>query len=235
LWRALTEKEAGQIRACGIRQPVVVVPNGVNVDDYAKPSNVATSIETPMVPQLSKDVHRVLFLGRVHPKKGLDVLLLAWSKLTAMMQGWQLVIAGPDEQGHLARIQNLSHSLGLANSVVFTGPVTGHAKLQLLYSCDLFILPSYSEGFSMSILEAMACGRPVIATDACNFPDLAASGAGWECAPTAEALEASLKLAMKASDSERNERGSIGRQVVETRYTWATVIDRLEAACAIHC
>jgi glycosyltransferase involved in cell wall biosynthesis len=235
LWRALTENEADQIRACGIRQPVVVTPNGVNIDDYAKPMDSAAPIETPMVPKLNKNRRRVLFLGRIHPKKGLNVLLAAWAKLSALTRDWQLAIAGPDEQGHLAKIQALARSLGLQNEVVFTGPVTGHSKVQLLYSSDLFILPSYSEGFSMSILEAMACERPVLATLACNFPELSASQAGWECEATAEALAASLKIALGTSDLERQQRGAIGRRMVETRYTWASVIDRLEKACATYC
>lgn len=235
LWRALTGKEADQIRAYGIRQPVVVTPNGINIDDFPRPSDPTAPIETPLVPRLVKNVRRVLFLGRIHPKKGLDLLLSAWAKLRTSTQDWQLVIAGPDEQGHLAKVQELSRCLGLQDQIIFTGPVTGQPKLNLLYSADLFILPSYSEGFSMSILEAMACEVPVIATHACNFPDVSASQAGWECEATADALTVSLRFALEASQLERKERGFLGRRLVETRYTWTTIVEELKNACATYC
>lgn len=234
-WRALTEKEANQIRACGIRQPVVVAPNGVNMDDYAKPPDSEAAIATPMIPRLGKDRQRVLFLGRIHPKKGLDMLLSAWARLAPFARDWQLVVAGPDEQGHLAKIQELSRSLGLGEQIAFTGPVTGRSKLNLLYSSDLFILPSHSEGFSMGILEAMACEVPVVATRACNFPELSAAQAGWECDATTDALTAALKTALATSTMERRERGQMGRRLVETRYSWSTVIDGLQSACATYC
>lgn len=235
LWRALTEKEAGQIRARGIRQPVVVAPNGVNMDDFRRPPESSAPIETPMVPALKNEAQRALFLGRIHPKKGLDLLLSAWSKLKTSARDWELVIAGPDELGHLAEIQGLARTLGLQDRVVFTGPVTGQAKLRLLFSADLFVLPSYSEGFSMGILEAMACEVPVVATRACNFPELSRAQAGWECEATVEALEAALETALKLRATERRAIGQNGRRLVETRYTWSTVIDELQRACAAYC
>ncbi len=234
-WRALTAKEAGQIRDYGLQQPVVVAPNGVNLEDYSQPPNPGAPIETPAVPQLSKQSRRVLFLGRLHPKKGLDLLLPAWAKLRDLTRDWQLVIAGPDEQGYLGRIQALVKSLDLETQVVFTGPVTGQAKLNLLYSADLFVLPSYSEGFSMSILEAMACAVPVVATHACNFPDLSVFEAGWECDATVGALTLALQKALGTSTGERVERGQLGRRVVEARYAWPGIIDQLQKACATYC
>jgi glycosyltransferase involved in cell wall biosynthesis len=235
LWRALTPKEADQIRACGIRQPIVITPNGLNLDDFPKPVDLESPINTPLNQNLVKTVPRLLFLGRLHPKKGLDLLLSAWAKLSALTKDWQLVIAGPDEQGHLAQVRGLAASLGLQNRIVFTGPVTGRVKTHLLYSSDLFILPSYSEGFSMSLLEAMACGLPVIATRACNFPDISRSHAGWECDSTLDSLGDALKTALQAPESERRQRGQNGRRLIETRYTWPTIISQLQQACATYC
>jgi len=235
LWRALTTKEADQIRACGIRAPIVVAPNGLNPAAFPKPADLNSPIDTPLVKKLVKNYSRVLFLGRIHPKKGLDLLVQAWAKLSAQTKNCQLVIAGPDEQGYLAQIRELARSLGLRDQIVFTGPVTGQTKINLLHSADLYILPSYSEGFSMSILEAMACELPVVATRACNFPDITGAQAGWECEPTVDSLTEALKMALLATESERRQRGQNGFRLVSTRYTWPAIINNIQQACTTYC
>jgi glycosyltransferase involved in cell wall biosynthesis len=235
LWRALTSKEADQIRACGIRAPIVVAPNGVSLSDYPQPPNPGLPIATPQVPRLEKTRRRALFLGRIHPKKGLDLLLNAWARLGRARADWQLVVAGPDQGGHAASILSLSRSLGLEGQIVYTGPVTGATKAALLYSADLFVLTSYSEGFPVSILEAMACGLPVAATRASNFPYISSADAGWECETAVDAVSDTLAEAVRCSDSERSQRGQNGRRLVERQFCWGAIIDQLLQACAAHC
>lgn len=218
-----------------MRQPIVIAPNGLNLDEFPKPADLNAPIETPLIGNLTKNVLRLLFLGRVHPKKGLDLLLPAWAKLSALTKDWQLVIAGPDEQGYLAQIRGLARSLGLQDQIVFTGPLTGRSKISLLHSADLFILPSYSEGFSMSILEAMACELPVVATHACNFPDITGADAGWECDTTVDSLVGTLKMALQTSETERRKRGQNGCHLVGTFYTWPAIVKNLQQACIAHC
>ncbi len=235
LWRALTPTEAGQIRALGLRQPIVIAPNGLDPAQFAAPADAHAPIRTALIAALTKERRRLLFLGRIHPKKGLDLLLAAWSQAASAARDWQLVIAGPDERGHLQTLREQARSLGLAGRVEFTGMVTGAARIQLLHSADLFVLPSRSEGFPMSILEALACAVPVIATRACNFPDLPAAGAGWECEPQVDSLAQVLRLALGAADDERRERGGAGRRLVAARYSWAGIVETLAQACAVHC
>ncbi|MGO8697750.1 MAG: glycosyltransferase [Limisphaerales bacterium] len=235
LWRALTDKEAGQIRSRGIKAPIVVVPNGLNADDYRQPGVRAEAIATPLIPELKKSSRRVLFLSRIHPKKGLDLLFPAWSRVRPKTLSWELVIAGPDEGGYLKEMRELAASLKLESQVQFTGEMTGAAKKALLSSADVFVLPSYSEGFSMSLLEALACGVPVAATRACNFPEISHAEAGWECETTVESLAAALLLAMESSDLERRQRGENGRELVEKYYAWPRIVETLAQACAAHC
>ena len=235
LWRALTLKEADQIRAYGVKQPIVIAPNGLNPADFPGPVDSSAPISMGQGADLVKTVPRLLFLGRVHPKKGLDLLVSAWAKLAPLSKDWQLVIAGPDELGHVAQIRAQAAALGVQDQIVFTGPVTGEKKVRLLHSADLFVLSSYSEGFSMSVLEAMACEIPVVATHACNFPEISQNGAGWECESTVDSVTAALRAALTATDSERRERGRNGRRLVETRYTWPVVIETLQQACATYC
>jgi glycosyltransferase involved in cell wall biosynthesis len=231
----LTSKEASQIRAQGIKAPVVVVPNGLDVDDFSRPERLDVSIQTPWISGLAKKRRRVLFLGRIHPKKGLDLLLSAWAGLGGLQKNWELVIAGPDEKGHLNEIKKLAGGLGLEDSIHFTGPVTGEVKNALLYSADLFVLPSYSEGFPMSLLEAMACGVPVVATRACNFPDVSTQQAGWECEATVPSVLEVLKHSLSESDLALRQRGENGRRLVQERYTWPAVVANLVQACNACC
>jgi len=235
LWRALTDKEAGQIRACGITAPIVVAPNGLNLEQYPEPERRDDPIETPLIPRLAKNKRRLLFLGRIHPKKGLDLLLSAWAGLGSVQKNWELVVAGPDENGHLAELRESVQTPGGPEDIRFTGPVTGKAKTDLLYSADLFVLPSYSEGFSMSLLEAMACEVPVVATAACNFSEITAAQAGWECDCTRESLTGTLHRALDEDESARKQRGRNGRQLVRERYTWPSTLSLLLQACAAHC
>jgi glycosyltransferase involved in cell wall biosynthesis len=235
LWRALTRTEAGQIRSCGVRAEIVVAPNGLTLGDYDRPAQASPSLETPLVKNLVKSKKRMLFLGRIHPKKGFDLLLPAWARLGPERKNWELVIAGPDELDHLGRVRNLARALGIEREVLFTGTVTGDTKIALYYSADLFVLPSYSEGLPMSLLEAMACEIPVVATHNCNCPDIYPAGAGWGCDATLDSVAGALREAVRASEGERAQRGRAGRQLVRDSYTWEQTTTTILEACAAHC
>jgi glycosyltransferase involved in cell wall biosynthesis len=235
LWRALTQTEAQQIRACGIQAPVVVVPNGIGLEEFSKPRIQARSLQTPLAQNLEKRKSRLLFLGRLHPKKGLSLLLPAWARLPQFRKQWELVIAGPDELGHLNELRKMAQDLSLGSEVRFAGSVTGSVKSELLHSADLFVLPSYSEGFSMALLEAMACEIPVLATNACNFPDISLRQAGWECEASLSSLTETLSNALNADSLELLQRGRNGRALVEECYTWPRIIERLLEACEAYC
>lgn len=234
LWRALTPKEADQIRACGIRAPIMVVPNGLDLAQFSTEDRMNGGSHSRCAPTL-KEKCRLVFLGRLHPKKGLDMLLSAWARLNRFHHEWELLIAGPDEHGYQADLERAVDNLDLKGSVKFVGPVVGVDKIALLQSADLFILPSYSEGFPMSLLEAMACEVPVIATTACNFPDISERQAGWECAACRSEVLQALETALQADAQERAQRGQHGRRLVEERYSWPPLIQRLSDACRAYC
>lgn len=235
LWRALTHKEADQIRAYGIQAPIIVAPNGLNLAQFNKPQPQFNQPGARFAGALGKEKLRLLFLGRLHAKKGLDLLLPAWARLSLFHRDWELIIAGPDEQGYLMTLRKMAVALGLQSSLHFHGAVTGEEKVALLHSADLFILPSHSEGFSMGLLEAMACGLPVIATSACNFPEISQKQAGWECEARLGSVAETLEAGLRADEQERRQRGWLGRRLVEENYTWPPIIQRLLEACQTHC
>jgi poly(glycerol-phosphate) alpha-glucosyltransferase len=234
-WRALTAVEADQIAATGARRPIVVIPNGLDVADFARPADGERPIRTPLVERLTRRSRRLLFLGRIHPKKGLLLLLPAWARILPQAREWELVIAGPDEGGHLQEVRACVANLGIGDRVIFTGLVQGDEKVRLLHSADLFVLPSYSEGLPMSVLEALACEVPVIATRESNVGDLLAEGAGWQCSAQVDSLAEALGQAVLAAESERADRGSAGRRIIEARYAWPAVVKELERACGAYC
>lgn len=223
LWRALTQSEADQIRAIGIEAPIVIAPNGVDVSAF----------ETASV-QMPKNRRIMLFLGRLHPKKGADILLRAWAKAGAATTDWELVIAGPDEDRHRALLESIVAQENLTGSVRFTGLVKGKEKTDLIQSADVFALPSHSEGFPVAVLEAMAASKPVIVSPGCNFPQAPASGAGWLVEPTAPAMYDLLGEVLNLDDAELRQRGLAGRALVERDYTWSAIARKLIDAIRAH-
>ena len=121
----------------------------------------------------------LLFLGRIHRKKGCDLLIDAFLKIASTDPGLDLVIAGPDQQGWRADLTARIAAAGLASRVQWTGMLEGHAKWGAFLASEAFILPSHQENFGLAVAEALACGRPVLLSDKVNIaPDIAARGAG---------------------------------------------------------
>lgn len=221
LWRALTDREADQIRSVvGAGARTVVAPNGMDLG--------------PVKPAQFGRVggrRKALFLGRLHPKKGLDLLIRAWAEAGTAAADWELVIAGPDEGGHEAQVREWVAAAGLVKSVSFIGSISGPAKYDLIASADLFVLTSYSEGLPMAPLEAMAAGVPVALTHECNLPEADQAGAGWQCAAESEKVGAMMKAALLADDAERRQRGAAGRRLVKEKFSWEKTVATLQSAC----
>ncbi len=225
LWRALTLKEEGQIRSQGVKAPIVVCPNGIDlegIDSFSLMGERGT---------LKRHRRCLLFLGRVHEKKGLDILLNAWAGIERSKRiDWEIKIVGPDDGARFSLLR-LASTLGIQNDVSFVDAVGGSEKFGVFANADAFVLPSRSEGFSVAILEALAFHLPVVITTACNFPEVEESGAGWCSDVSMESLRSSLKQLLNTSDVERNQRGHLGRELVENNYTWAVVASQLNDAC----
>ena len=253
-WRAVSNKEAEQIRAVvGDRAVVHVIPNGVDLDevdaiDTARVAGGELKVKGNDGEAGTSDSQlftrygawtrrrrpkRLLFLSRIHAKKGLDLLVPAWGKLTREFPDWELLIVGPDEGGYQATVEKMMADCGCSETCWIHPAVSGAEKHALLRTADLFVLPSYSEGFPMAVLEAAAHRIPVVQTDECNFPELTAAGGAWECRPEREFVEKALRDALTAEDAERAERGLRGRALVEKSYSWDQIADQVISACRV--
>src|SRR5262249_7650969 len=147
--------------------------NGINVTEYANLPPRGTFRETHGIPN---DRLVLLFLGRLHPKKGFDLLLPAFARLK---DDTLLIFAGPSEERYQHSLKEEAIRLGIADRVLFTGMLLGSGKLAAFVDADLFVLPSYQENFGIAVAEALAAGLPVVISDQVNIhAEVAAAGAG---------------------------------------------------------
>jgi poly(glycerol-phosphate) alpha-glucosyltransferase len=209
---ALNEAEADAIRAAGIRTPICIIPNGVDLPEFFEEKRTG------------KDRRILLFLGRLHPIKGVPELISAWGSVKpALRARWQLVIAGWDDGGHEANYRKLAAEVAPNDDIVFPGAAFGEKKRRLLCDADAFILPSHSEALPIAVLEAWGYGLPVVMTDACNLPEGFRCGAGFRLEPSREGFASRLAEFLSQSDLTLNTMGAAGRRLVEQRFTWNVV------------
>jgi glycosyltransferase involved in cell wall biosynthesis len=207
---ATSEAERAEIEALAPGAEVFFVPNGV---DLPPP------VDAP------REERRVVFLGRLHPVKGFDVLLPALERLAARLPGVETVLAGPDDHGLWKEIQEKLSSMSPRPAVRYVGPVRGDDKARLLASASVLVLPSHSENFGQVVLEAMAAGAPVVVSRNCPWRSVEERGAGaWvvnEPAAVADALEAILRDPAGA-----REMGRRGRALA-AEHAWPAVAARM--------
>ncbi len=218
---ALTAAEAEQYRGFGARGRVTVVPNAVSLPEDVGPDEFLQHF-----PQL-RNKRIVLFLSRLHPKKGLDLLVDAWARVAKDYPDARLVLAGPDSEGMQARLTATLLQHGADHQVVFTGMIAGDLKWSALAAAECFVLPSYSEGLSMALLEAMGSGLPVIATRACNMPEIVAADAGWEIESNAEALTVALTAMLSQTPDENWATGQNGARLVAEQCSQESVVRQM--------
>ena len=212
LFFATAEQEADNIRRLGLRQPVAIIPNGVELPvlDQNGYRNQRLSL-----PGTSRNA---VFMSRIHPKKGLLNLVEAWGRVRPA--DWRLRLAGPDEGGHLAEVMQRIRALGLEASVEYVGEVEGDTKAALFATADLFVLPSFSENFGVVVAEALAHEVPVITTRGTPWEGLVHHGCGWWAEPTVDALAAALQQAMNMEPASLLAMGEKGREYAR-EFDWS--------------
>jgi glycosyltransferase involved in cell wall biosynthesis len=220
---ALSRPEIGHLQALAPRTPICLVPNGVDLAPFENlPDRAGLDGDFP---ELSGKFV-LLFYSRLHLKKGLDLLAEALGTLMPEYSYLHLLLAGNDD-GARAPFMERMEALGLTERVTYVGHVSGACARRVWSRADAFVLPSYSEGFSMAILEALACRLPVVITTACHFPELASADGGVVVEPTVLGVTDGLRGLLERSAGERAGMGMRGRELVERQYTWERQTARL--------
>jgi glycosyltransferase involved in cell wall biosynthesis len=222
---ALSRPEIGHLRAIAPWTPIGFVPNGVYLESFADlPPRSELEQDHPEL----RDKFVLLFFARLHVKKGLDMLAEAVRRVAPVRSDLHLLLAGTDE-GAWAPFRSQMEEFGLARRVTYLGHVSGENARRAWAASDAFVLPSYSEGFSMAILEALACRLPCLITTACHFPEVAAANGAIVVEPTPESVSQGLHELLERDPEERAELGQNGHRLVERDYTWDRQGDRLAA------
>lgn len=222
---AKSKMEEAELRKLGIKVPITVIPNGIDPANYT-PERQSADCFFENHPAL-KSKRILLFLSRIHPKKGLKELLEQWTRLGRQKADWHLVIAGDIDNPYAREIR--SHLDGdIVNSVSFIPEVHGQAKYSLLEAADLFVLPSFSENFGQVVLEALATGVPVITTHACPWEQLENKGCGWWISNNTDALGKCLSDALTMSGTNLKNMGETGRVWVLNEFSWSNIALRVK-------
>lgn len=205
-FHATAASEVEDIRRAGIKAPIAVIPNGIDIPECDEVSGART----------------VLYLGRLHPKKGIDQLITAWARIADRNPAWRLRIVGPSEVGCRAALERHVKNLG-APRVAFDGPLFGNDRLAAYQQSGLFVLPTLNENFGMVVAEALAAGIPVISTKGAPWQGLEIERCGWWVEQGPDAMASAIDAALALPDVERAAMGVRGRAWMARDFGWDNI------------
>lgn len=226
------EIEAKHIRDLGFKNPICIIPNGIETDGYPCRRNA----------QMVKK--QILFLSRIHPKKGIEILIDAFSNINKKRKefsDWKVLIVGNGEIAYIEKLKQYIKTINMQNQIIVSPPVFGKAKIKTYHESSIFCLPSYSENFGMVIAEAMSCGVPAITTDSTPWELLngekSTMGAsldilgedkrtGWCINLNIENLEKTLLEAMTMNPEELYELGQKGSKLINENFNYRNVAQK---------
>lgn len=247
---ALCESEAVSMREYGLRNPICIIPNGIDLPQHG--NGKVESGNAPWNEFVEPGKKVLLFLSRIHPKKGLINLIMAWGKICKADSKkwkageWVLAIAGWDQGGHEAELKRLCDELELKWAdirlstqdsklktqncdILFLGPQFSDDKTACYAACDAFVLPSFSEGLPMVVLEAWSHGKPALITPECNLSEGFSTDSAIRIEANAKSVEEGLRMLFLMSDAERNAMGQRGLTLVSERFTWPKIAAEMKA------
>lgn len=221
---ALTKVEAEQYKKMGVLDDKIeIIPNGIDLSEY---ENLPERGIFRKKYGINDDEKVVLYLGRLHKIKGLDLLVDAFSDLVKRKDNVKLVIVGPDD-GYLSLLKKQIDNLTLNDKVLLTGPLYGNEKLSTYVDADVYVLPSVYDAFPNTVLEALACGTPIIVTDRCGIANLVDDKVGCVVEFDKSQLRNTM-FKVLSNEKLRRKFGENGRKLVDERFDWGKIIDRVE-------
>lgn len=205
--------EAQHIRELGIKAPLAVIPNGIDVSEY----------QCRPVDCLSYVKKQIVFLSRIHQKKGIEILINVWEKMRIDFPDWNVVIAGNGEEVYIQQLKAMITSKRLQDCVEIIPPIFEKDKHKLYCESSLFVLPTYSENFGMVVAEALACGVPVITTNGTPWQELNDEKIGWCVDLSEENIENAIRDALSLPAEELFAMGQKGSKHINNNYLYTSV------------
>ncbi len=211
-YQALCRKELEDIRNYGIKQPIAIIPNGINLPEASK---VYSKTDTKK---------HLLFLGRLHEKKGVDLLLnafaLIYRQTPDLVKDWHVDLVGWDHENCRIKLERIVEKYSIQNYVTFHGGLYGEDKERMYATCDAYILPSHGEGLPMTVLEAWSWKKPVLITPECHFPEGYEVDAAIKIEDNIDSVRRGLETLFTMNDSELKAKGENGYNLVRNQFTW---------------
>lgn len=205
--------EAQHLRELGIKTPLAVIPNGIDVTEYlCRPADCLSSVKK-----------QIVFLSRIHQKKGIEILINVWEKIRFDFPDWNVVIAGNGEEEYIQQLKSMITSKKLQDCVEIIPPVFGKDKHKLYCESSLFVLPTYSENFGMVVAEALACGVPVVTTNGTPWQELNDEKIGWCVDLSEENIENAIRDALSLPAEELFAMGQKGSKHINNNYLYTSV------------
>ena len=223
---ALNQVEADQCRRMGVpEEKIAIIPNGIDLSEYA---NLPPKGSFKKKFGIKEDERIVLYLGRIHKVKGIDILVKAFANVIKKLDDVRLVVVGPDD-GYLGELESLIRALKIEDKVLISGALYGRDKFEAYVDADVYVLFSRYETFPNTVLEAYACGKPVIASMVGGLNDLVVDGVtGFLVKPGDVKQLARSILSLLDNDCRAEEMGLRGKQFVKENFALEKVADRLQ-------
>ena len=215
MFHAASMKELQEIRDLGYKQPIALVPNGIDLPDINHKMFLGSN-------------RKIAFFGRIHETKAVDHLVSAWGNVAERFPDWSLEIAGPD-RGAVPMLKAMISKRSIPR-VSFVGELHGAEKYRFLSSADLYVLPSLTENFGITIAESLACGTPVIASRGCPWGQLEEKGCGWWVDIGEEALAAQLEMSLAFLPEALKDMGEKGKQWMGAEFSWDGIAKKMLCA-----
>lgn len=218
---ATSEQEIDDFRQFGLKAPIAYIKNGISLNELSLTGN---SLYFKEKYRIDKNKHILLYLSRITPKKGLDMLLSALNNLKELFNNWVLVIAGNDGNEYVKEVIKMINHFQLQDNVIIIEPQFDQNKLDAFSAADFFILPSYSEGSPMVILDSLSYGVPVITTKSSSWKDLEDFSCGYWTDINLESIESALKSMLELPTSELKIMSRNSKRLIEMKYTWEVIV-----------
>lgn len=219
-----SELEERDVRDLGVTSPTVVIPNGIDLERELDATRIAAARAVGLPEAGGRRV--VLFLSRIHPKKGLDLLCRVWADLPAQTPAL-LLVAGMGDDASVGKLRRwIAEQPG--PPARYLGAVAGQRKLELLSSAWILALSSYSENYGMVVGEALACGTPVVTTVEMPWEETKAAGCGWVVAPRTDTLAQALREALALPCAEHESMRVKARSLVARFHSLEGAVARME-------